>query len=1013
MKKVAAFTALLLSTFSLNSFAAEAYLLLFLDKAPLKGAAVTLNGVPVGVTDERGSAEFEVSAGQNTLTLSDDDIEFPITFSADEGEEVEIQVTFTSAAGDEPAVDIRRFGAGDSDTGFITGRVTDTAGNPLAGASIALAGTAYVATTDADGVYVLEVPRGAYDLSISAPGYDAVSTGGIRVMAGLGVTAGARLPSAGAMGTIAAPQIEEVFVLGVFDPQQDSASVERFATSITNAIDVEQLERFGDSDVASALNRVAGVAVLDDKYATVRGLDGRYISSSLNGLLMPSTDPQRRDVQLDLFPTDIVQGIEIQKSYTPDQLATTTGGSIKIVTKGMPDEQIRKVGGKVAYNTDFTFDEVLKYRGSNDDWLTYDSGLRDLPGGILEATDGGRSLTVCDPRIDPVRCTSELEAAQLGVLFQDDYNVKSKDALPDMDVSAVFADRLPAGNNEWGYYLAGAYDRSTSDRGDAELTDPLDITGGYNRTQETTSLTGYLALGYEYGEANEVLSKTTFLRNAEDTTRVEQGVDNQEGNANEEVILQWVERQFWSQAFTGHNEFLFDSGSHEIDWSIAYSKTERDEPDRRTYAYLNNNLNLSAFERRWSFLDEDSLDFATDYALNLDWGEISTTQVKVGVLWSDKERTVDQYRFGVTPGARGSEVDFGIDQDLETEVLPYFNFALDRVRILPRTADTDSYESQEELQAIYLNTNTDFGENWSFLLGARYEDFTQNLEYPNADTDNSELSYDDWYPAANLTWRPTEALQVRLGYSQTVSYPGLIERSEAQSFDPDTDDPIFGNPDLEVSQIDNLDLRVEYYFDDGGSVSLAVFSKDIDQPVERAVPDASGSSADGITFVNQESAELLGIELDGNFTLLDEDDYIFFVGGNISYIDSEVELSEDSLRLEGESGDGRALQGQSEWLGNVQFGYDHYPTEQKFTLLINYFDDRIFRVARGTNTGPEFEDARMIVDITYEKMFSEQLVLEATIKNLTNEKVAFSQNGRTIESFETGTLIGVGLSYQF
>ncbi len=254
---------------------------------------------------------------------------------------------------------------------------------------------------------------------------------------------------------------------------------------------------------------------------------------------------------------------------------------------------------------------------------------------------------------------------------------------------------------------------------------------------------------------------------------------------------------------------------------------------------------------------------------------------------------------------------------------------------------------------------------------------------------------------------------MRIGYSGTVSYPGLIERSEAQSFDPYTDDPIFGNPNLQVSTIDNYDLRLEYYFSDAESISLALFAKDIDQPVERAIPDASGSAARGTTFVNQEKAELIGIELDANKNLIDEDDYVFFVGGNIAYIDSEVTLSEDSLRLEGENADGRPLQGQSEWLANLQFGFDHYPTEQKVTLLFNYFDDRIFRISRGAATGPEFEVERLLVDITYEKVFSENLTFSAKRQNLLNEDVAFSQNGRTIESFQTGTLLGVSLSYQF
>lgn len=1016
MKRTYLCIGLLLSLVSHQVLAAGLYVQLFLDDAPLQGVVAALDDAPIGTTDRRGNVSAELQSGAHQLTLSDDDLDFPIEFRSAEGEDVEVSVTFTSAKGDEPQVRVRKFAAGESGAdGFVTGTVTNTANSPIAGASVVVSGAGVAATTDANGVYQINVPRGEYDLRISHPEYKSATVADVRVLAELGVTAQVKLYAESSGETVQLPStaIEEVVVLGVFNPADDASTLERYATSITNAIDVEMLERFGDSDVAAALNRVVGVAVTDSKYATVRGLDGRYISSTLNGLLMPSTDPQRRDVQLDLFPTNILGGIEIQKSYSPDQLATTTGGSIKINTKGLPDERVFKIGASSAYNFDVTGDDIISYRGSDTDWTGFDSGLRDLPRNVVNATNGGRSLTICDPSIDPVLCTSPLEAAQYGVSFQDDYNVKEKTALPEGGLSVSYGDRFPTDGGEWGFYAAGDYGYETDDRGNAELNNPLDVTGGYQRAQETMTLNGYFVAGYEYGAADEILSKTILLRNSEDTTRWESGVDLLEGNQVDKAILQWVERQFFSQEFTGHNEFDFDHGAHRLDWRVAYSRTDRDEPDRRQYTYFNNNLSTSAFERRWSYLVEESNDISVDYAIPLEWGSNSLTEVKVGVLWSDKEREVEQYRFGIRRGDNG-ELDLGIDQNLETEVLPYYNFVLDRVRLSANTADTDSYNSEEEIQAYYLTTNTDFGERWSMLLGARFEDFSQLLDYPNEDTGGSnELEYDDVYPAFNLTFRPVEDIQLRAGYSETVSYPGLIERSESLSFDPVTDDPIFGNPDLQVSTIENYDLRAEYYFSEDESVSLAFFRKDIDQPVERALPDASGSAATGITFRNQDSAELNGIELDANMNLVDAANYLLFVQGNISYIDSEVELSEDSLRLEGPSANGRQLQGQSEWLGNIQLGFDHYPTEQKFTLLVNYFDDRIFRIARGENTGPQIEDGRVLVDIAYEKLFGDNLTLELQVQNLLNEEVEYSQNTRVIESYQNGTVFGASITYNF
>jgi outer membrane receptor protein involved in Fe transport len=950
MKRLAGYAGLALSLVAHHTLAADVLLIAIVDDAPLAGVSVLLDERNVGITDPRGTTTAGIESGSHVVTIVRDNTRVPIQFSSAPGENVEIKVAFTAASSAQPEVTIRKF--------------PETA--PAAGGA--------AATT---------VPQAA------------------------------AAPDAGTATPAAAGQAEEVYVLGEYTPKESSESIERFSTSITSAIDSAQLERFDDSDVGTALNRVSGVAVVDRKYATVRGLDGRYIAAELNGLQMPSTDTQRREVELDLFPTVIVDGIEIQKSFTADQPASTTGGAIMINTKGIPDERVLEVSGSLGYNPGATGSDILSYASSNGDWAGYDSGLRKLPGGILSATDGGRSLTICDPAIDPVRCTSPAAAAQLGVEFQDDYNVGDKTALPNAEVSVAYGDRLPAGDNEWGYYLAADVDRTTADRGNAELSNPLGVMGNYQRSQETTAVTAYAAAGYEYGEANDVTSKTMYLRNTDDITRAESGIDEQEDNQIDSYILDWVERQFISQAFIGHNEVEYKNLVHMFDWRAAYSQTQRDEPDRRTYTYFNNQLSSSAFERRWSNLDEHSTDLGGDYSVSLDWGSSNSTEFKLGGMWSDKDRNFDQYRFGIGFTPFGQDIDLNIDQDLETEVLPYNYFAIGKVELTANTTDTDSYDSQEELQAGYLNTVTEFGEQWTAELGARFEKFDQKLQYPNATRAANDLTYDDWYPALNLTWHITEEAQLRFGYSETVSYPGIIERSEAQTFDPDTDDPIFGNPDLQVSTIDNVDLRAEYYFSDSESVSLALFYKSIDQPVERAIPDASGSAASGTTFLNQESADLQGVELDGSKNVWENDDYLVFVSGNLSYIDSKVDLSADSLRLEGASADGRELQGQSQWLSNLQFGLDHYPSNQKFTLLINYFDKRIFRVARGANTGPEYEDARTIVDFTYEKDWNENLVIGASIKNILNTKVEYSQNSNTIESYNLGTFFKAGVTYKF
>ncbi len=812
-----------------------------------------------------------------------------------------------------------------------------------------------------------------------------------------------------AVPSISGP-IEEVAVLGKVNTSA-LEETERYSANVVNTIDTEQFERFGDSSAASALSRIVGVTVTDSKYANVRGLDGRYIASTLNGMLMPSTDPIRRDVQLDLFPSNILGGIEIQKSFSADALGTTTGGAVKMFTKGLPDEYINKISVSLGANSEFTGDDILSYQESQGDMWGYDSGLRDIPNDVLAATNGGRSLTVCDPRISPI-CTSELDAAALAVRFQDDYSVETKSASPDYGASYSYGDRVSLDEGEFGYYLAANYKSKTGSRENAKLMDLADTVGGYQRSKETVEASAYFVAGYEFRDFDEVLSKTIVLRSSDNTTRLEEGIDS-EDNAVRKVILQWVEREFLGQHFSGRHLFNFlGDQDHQLDWSVGYSVSSRDEPDRRAYTYLNSNLATSTLERRWSELEEDSTDFHVEYTAPFDVTNDVFMELKVGALYSDRSREVDLYRFGIVPGSNSSAISFSLDEDLE-DVLSYQNFALDRVRISARSTATDSFDADEETTAFFASLQTDIGEAITVVAGIRQEEFESELTYPNSPNANNNLPSDEKLPSLALTYRFNEELQLRVGWSETVSYPGLTERSQSRFFDPETDELIIGNPDLVTSEIENYDIRLEYYFSENESISIAYFEKEIDNPIEKAVPDASGSAAGGITFRNADSADLQGIELDMKKDFFLSDGYVLVVGGNVSYIDSDATPDSRSIDLGDKKG--RKLQGQSEWLANLQLGLDHDPSLQKFTLLVNYFDDRIYRLTRGAAFENEIENGRISVDLTYEKTFGdrENMKLSGKIENLLNEEVGYSRGGVDIETYEVGTSFSLGFSYEF
>lgn len=981
------------------------------DSDVTSGFIVKLDGKTTQRLDSQGLAFFDLTEGSHSLELLNGSQSL-LSYQFHSKPRQYIDLGLVLAAGKKPSVSLESYFPEESaldkrgtKTGVFQG-VVRANGLPIAGATIHVEELNIEEETRFNGQYSLSVPRGIYRLKITHPNYDSKTITDYRVIANRVNRSDFSIAELG-------KEIEEVTVVGKIKTSGFAVS-ERYSADIIDTMDVAEMERAGDSNVASGLSRIVGVTVQEGKYANVRGLDGRYISSTLNGMLMPSTDAMRRDVQLDLFPTSIIGAIEIQKTYSPDLLGTTTGGSVKMITRGLPDEKISKISVSQGTNFDFTGDDVVSYSGSDGDWIGYDSGLRDLPQRVVDATKGGQSLTVCEVSIDPERCTDPLMAASYGVRFQDSYNLRMKKTNPDFSVSLVHGNRLDAENGEIAYYGTLGYKYATKNRVDAELSDPLGTSGNYSRSVENVNVNAYFVTGYELDGGDEILSKTIYLHNTDDKTRLDQGVDDEE-NEVKRVIMEWVEREFIAQQFSGNHAFSVREQDHQLDWRVGYSQTNRYEPDRRTYTYLNNTLSTSSFERRWSEMDEDSLDWVVDYSIPYSINDDIFAEFKVGALYSDRSREVDLYRFGVQRGDSADEISFAVDENLE-EILSYQNYVLDRVRLSANTTNTDSYDADENIAAFYLTSSFEFGENVIITAGIREENFSQTLSYPNEIGASNELDSEEALPSLGLTYLFNDKLQLRAGYSGTVSYPGIIERSESLSYDPETDDPIFGNPALKVSTIDNYDLRLEYYYSDTESVSLAYFYKDISNPIERAVPDASGSAANGITFRNALGAELTGVELDFSKNLIDRADILVSLSGNISYIDSEVDLDDNSLRLEGSDSLKRELQGQSPLLANIKLGFDDYESDQKFTLLVNYFDDRIYRVTRGENNGPEYEVGQVQIDLNYEKTFysgDDVMTFKAQVKNLLNEDVQWEQNDVVVESYKQGTSLSLIFGYEF
>ncbi|MCY4044798.1 MAG: TonB-dependent receptor [Cellvibrionales bacterium] len=782
--------------------------------------------------------------------------------------------------------------------------------------------------------------------------------------------------------------IEETEILGTYK-KNNFNDKEQQSLNVVDTLDSEAIARFGDSSAGDAIKRVVGVSLVDSKYAVIRGLKGRFVANRLNGASMPSLNPTRREIALDIFPSSILGGIEVEKSYRPELPGNTTGGMINMVTKdptGDPTNQI-KIG--LGYTTGVTGKDVISYQGSKTDFLGYDSGMRKLPNNIDNATDFGSTGT-----------TDEVQ--YLGGSFKNIYDLETRKATPDMDISYAYGDSYELGDGNLYLYGATSYQSSWNNRQDAVIQE-IDKAGDYKRSTYNADLSFYLANAYEDSDANNRIdSKTLYLHQASDTTRLENITDLSEDTTDENFIYQWTENTYLAQQFSGQHGFL--DSKHQVNWQLGIGHTTRYEPDRRQFSFRGGVADIFSVERRFGEMTELTYDLDVNYTGEFNPADFLTSTLKTGVYIQQKDRDarLARFAFNENDAQRGGK---SFEEIFDTN-----NFEDEKVTTNVKTARSDNYEAEESITALYLSTENTLFDDLDVTLGVRMEDYALDMTYvANAKADsNSEESH--VLPALNLGYHVNDEWKIKGGVSQTVSRPGITERATAQFYDPETDDRFVGNSELVSSDILNLDIRAEYFYDDKNNVSVALFHKTIDQPIEVTQNQNSGNIEE-YTFANQDSASINGIEIDFAAGLFETDDFIIFTQGNLTLIDAKVTLTTESMLNESGNESERQFQGQSDKLANLQLGFEHINSHQTISLSSNYFSDRIYGI--GSNRGDKIENGRFMLNAVYQWDASDSLSFNAKANNLLNTKTEYSIDDQVVESYKQGMAFKVGATFNF
>lgn len=769
----------------------------------------------------------------------------------------------------------------------------------------------------------------------------------------------------------------------------------RNSTAVADVIGSEQISRSGDSDTGSALRRVTGMTLVGGKFVYVRGLGERYSSVLLNGSSLPSPDPARRVVPLDIFPTGVLDSLFIQKSYTPDLPAEFGGGTIILRTRRVPESFSLKVDLSIGYTPGETGQMGHLGTSGKYDWLGIDSGVRQLPDSVSNATSGRQELKENNAFYAGGYSVEELE--RFGEDLSKNWSLHNHRTQPPASVSIAVGDRIEHsavtlgyfGSLMYGHELNGETISKTRYAVGRDNTLVVNKRYDYDETAREVKVGSLATVGLDWGTHTSLAATTLLVRKTKENGLIATGYLSDTDAQVRETEIGWLERQLLSQQING--EHHLGLGWPSLMWFYTRSEALRDDPDRRSYRYDQEgnqwrfSTRTDGNQRTFSHL-RDTTD---DVRGELRWAVGQTRDL-------DKPWLTFRTGIGTVKKARDSEIRRFTFVDRQTTsrdsnltllpveaILSAENIAPSGFQLQESTRATDNYEASQTVDSLFGSFEMMFPYSFDLLVGARKESSTQNVKtFALFDPDNSpivaELTDKRWLPVAGLTWTPHENLIFRFTYSKTVSRPDFKELSPAPYTDDETHQEVVGNPGLQTILIKSYDIRGEFYLSGTESLSLALFIKDFEHPIESIVEPGTERR---VTFANALSARNLGLELDfrkstkelgllfRNFTL----------GGNLAVIHSRIKLDSSSAGIH--TNNNRMLQGQSPYVANLFFEYDNTNLGATGTLLYNVFGARIVEV--GTGGAPDIlEQPYNSLDFVATQSLSDKVKMRIKIKDI-------------------------------
>lgn len=823
--------------------------------------------------------------------------------------------------------------------------------------------------------------------------------------------------------------------------------------SVKDLLGSEQMTKSGDTSAASALRRVTGLSLVDGKFIYVRGLGERYSTTLLNGSVLPSPDPSRRVVPLDMFPSALIESIEVQKTYSSDQISEFGGGVVNITTKSIPDQAFFRMNVSTGISSEGVLsgkDQGLFHTGSGSDWTGFDQkNIRALPQPIKNVIAQNRDINnVIDESPfgnDGSGFTGE-EIEALGESFSRSYDIKEESLPANFGMTLELGDQYKRGRN---FKIGGTAKLAYANMTDTDLITQrrvdmvsrsegvVGIEDSNTETENVINFGGIFGLGIELFKNNQINVTQVLTRSTlNSTVAIERdGKNNVDDTANI-YRLRWQERELRTSQVSGTHKFTSSEQGPKLIWSFTNSQALLDEPDFREYYYLKINDRFlfaddKAYgnQRSFSELNEALNDFKINYESQARLKTSATAFMDVGFkagfqnIKKNREFDVRRFKFR-NESTSGSSVNYDRTDSLN-EIQSNANIRPGGFRLIDSTMPTDNYFADQDVNAVYVQASNTFNFKYNtknghdyfkpqFVYGLRLERSSQNVNTFDLNSSSSaaiatSLETSDLLPSLGLNFALSSKHTLRFGFTKTVSRPDFKELSPARFLNDDDNIYEVGNPDLVAASITNFDFRWDWYPSSKELISIGLFSKNFENPIEAYAVNSTDSIR---SYRNINEANNAGIEFEIRKDITE------FIGAgfnteifsNYSLITSQVKLSAE------EKGDSttfeRPLQGQSPYLLN--FGVDMSLPWYKFntTLVYNIVGPRITDVGDGGRPDT-YEEPIHQLDLSMIQKIKKNLNLTFRAQNLLDPQVTRTQGDFIVSSFQRGRAFSLGLSAVF